>query len=93
MLEYKKKVYKLFKKLERTVDYYINDEENYFLDDYLGIIFNQICEDEYELVYELFWDFQKYVEMYVPNNSEIYEIYEEISLILLEEAEYEENQK
>ena len=50
--EYRKEVYQLFKKLERTLYYYL-DEENNFLDDYFEMMTNLICDGEYELLYEI----------------------------------------
>lgn len=81
-LEYRKEVYKLFKKLERTINYYTESE---FLDNYFDLIYKTLLDEEYELLYEVFWDFQKYVEMFIPENGEIYSIYEEIYDILLKE--------
>lgn len=83
-LEYRKEVYKLFKKLEKTINYYLEDE-NYFFEDYFSMIFNLVLDDNYKIAYEVFWDFQKYVEKYIPENKEIYSIYEEIFDILLKE--------
>lgn len=81
-LEYRKEVYKLFKKLERTINYHTESE---FLDNYFDLIYKTLLDEEYELLYEVFWDFQKYVEMFIPENKEIYSIYEEIFDILLKE--------
>ena len=49
------------------------------------MIFNLVLDDNYKIAYEVFWDFQKYVEKYIPENKEIYSIYEEIFDILLKE--------